>query len=340
MHLELNDLDRQIWEEELDDFVPQTIYDAHVHVYDWRMDSPYVHNPSPAPAGRDVLPLADWAALDNADATLLPGRTVHRIAFPSPLQPAPPEETNIFAAGQVAKDPESVALMQVRPAMTDTYLVAQIERYGFRGLKPYRVHAVTGDAVECRIRDYLPEHQVAVADHFGLMIMLHLSKRAAIADADNLADLEQLTDRYPRVQWILAHCARSYYDRPLMRAADRLKRMNNLWYEISSVCDSDAMDVLLSIGGPDRVMVGSDNPAVGMTRGKYITFGRGWASLNERNAGELNLSHCDGRFTYVLYESLRAFRRACRRHGYGPVEFKKLFHDNAAGLVNQQGTGT
>jgi len=34
--LNLTDLDRRIWEEELADFIPSKIYDAHTHVYDMR----------------------------------------------------------------------------------------------------------------------------------------------------------------------------------------------------------------------------------------------------------------------------------------------------------------
>ena len=247
MDLTLNDLDRQIWDEELADFVPMAVYDAHTHVFDWRSDSLDVHSTTPVDAGHGVCPLADWAALDAIDAALLPGRTVHRISFASPLQAASPDETNAFAAKQVAGDSRSVALMNVRPAMPADGVATQIERFGFRGFKPYRMHAVTGDPVECRITDYLPESQIAVADRYGLMVMLHLAKRKAIADPENLDDLDRLTVRYPRVQWVLAHCARSYYDRPLLKAADRLKRIPNLWYEISSVCDSDAMAALLSI---------------------------------------------------------------------------------------------
>jgi glutamate-1-semialdehyde 2,1-aminomutase len=108
--------------------------------------------------------------------------------------------------------------------------------------------------------------------------------------------------------------------------------MPNLWYEISSICDSDALDVLLSIAGPDRVMYGSDDLPVGSTRGKYITFAHAWTELNEENH-RFRLSHCDGRMTFVRYESLRALRRACRRQGYGAEEIGKVFCSNAASLM-------
>ncbi len=336
MKLTLNDLDRRIWESELEKFVPMTVFDTHTHVYDWRMDSPDVKNDAPPDPGHGRFPLTDRSTLQAIDAVLMPGRTVHRISFPCPLQPAPPAQTNAFAARQADGDPQSAILMHVRPDMTPGTIDAEIKQHGFRGFKPYRMHSVTGDVAACRITDYLPEPQIEMADAHGLMVMLHLSRREAIGDKHNLDDLERLQARFPRVQWILAHCARSYYDGPLLAAADRLKEMPNLWYEISSVCDSDAMSVLLEIAGPDRVMYGSDDMPVGSTRGKYISFGSSWTELNERNHG-FKLDHCDGRMTFVRYESLRAFRRACRRQGYGTREIEKLFAGNAQTLLAQTG---
>ena len=327
MDIVWNDLDRAIWEEELADFVPETLYDAHTHVYDIRADTDETSGVWAA------WPVADWDRLDHADAVLFPGRKVHRICFGNPLQGGDVATANAFTAAQTAGDTASAGLMLVRPEMTPETLTAQAQKYGLVGLKPYRTHSITGDAVTCRITDYLPEGQIDAANERHMMVMLHLSKPQAIADADNLNDLERLANRYGHIQWVLAHCARSYYDRPLLKAAERLKQIPNLWYEISSVCDADAMDALLSIAGPDRVMYGSDDIPVGVTRGKYITFGHAWASLEEGNH-QFNLSHCDERMTFVRYESLRAFRRAVCRHGYGPQEIGKLFFGNARQLVD------
>ena len=326
----LKDVDRRVWDEELADFVPERLYDVHTHIFDGRPDWPMVLNGSPIEMPN--VSMTNWAMLEEGDALLFPGREVHRISFGNPLQSCPLDEANAFVASEVSADAESVALMMVRPDLSAEDMAEQVEKHGFRGVKPYRVHAVTGDAVECRITDYLPESQIEVADRFGLMVMLHMAKSRAIADPENLSDLEDLTVRFPRVQWVLAHCARSYYDGPLLQAADRLRNIGNLWYEISSVCDSDAMDVLLSVGGPDRVMYGSDDLMVGVTRGKYITFGYAWTELNEGN-NSFNIAHCPPDMTFVRYESLRAFRRACRRHDYGKAEIEKLFYANARELI-------
>ena len=331
MDIALNDLDRKIWEEELADLVPQTVYDAHTHVYDTRAAAAKTEHVTFSAEWS----LSTWALLDQADAALFPGRTMHRLAFGNPLQKEGSlEPSHALPAREVARDPASAGLAVVRPNVAPEELAQQLDRHGFLGVKPYRVHAVTGDEVECRITDYFPEAQIEVLDRRGGIVMLHLSKRAAIGDPENLEDLERLTARYPRVQWVLAHCARSYYDRPLLRAAERLRRMPNLWYEISSVCDSDAMDALLSIAGADRVMYGSDDLPVSVLRGKYLTFGHAWCYLNETNH-RFDLSHCDGRMTFTRYESLRALGRACRRHGFGRAETERIFCANARRLIEQ-----
>ena len=330
---ELRDIDKRIWEEELADFVPERVFDAHTHLYKWA----HVTDPEREPATwrtlfGDRIPLVTWDLLNAADERLMPGRTVRRLTTATPFVTCDFGAANRYLAEEVGRDPDSGAIMLVHPSMSPDDIEGGVEEHGFVGMKPYRVHAVTGDEVECRITDFLPEAQIEVADRRGLMVMLHVSKRLAVADEENLADLERLTERYPNVQWNLCHCARSYYDGPLRKAAERLKAMPNLWYDISTVCDADALDVLLEIAGPERVMYGSDDLCAGASRGKYITFGRGWAYLSETNHS-LNLSHCDPSMTFVRYEMLRAFRRAVRRQGYGREEIEMLFHGNGARLL-------
>ena len=330
--LSLTDLDRRIWEEELAEFVPSRIYDAHTHVYDMRSErAADARRSTSVPQPMSDWPLANWDLLNHADQVLMPGRDVHRFCFGNPFQDCPLAEANAFTAREVSNDPESLALMLVRPDLSAEELVVQAKQFGFCGLKPYRTHSVTGDSVECRITDYLPEEQIEAADSLGMMVMIHLSKTKTISDPDNLNDLDRLANKFPRVKWILAHCARSYCDGPLLEARDRLLDMPNLWYDTSSVCDGDAMVALLSTAGVDRVIYGSDDVPVGITRGKYITFGHSWAELNEKNQS-LDLSHCDGRMTFVRYESLRALRRATARFGYGEHELEKIFFSNAQWL--------
>ncbi|MGC3966665.1 MAG: hypothetical protein QM775_04645 [Pirellulales bacterium] len=87
-----------------------------------------------------------------------------------------------------------------------------------------------------------------------------------------------------------------------------LRKLPNIWYDVSSVCETDAIDALLSNVAPNRVMYGSDDVPVGVLRGKYVSFGYAWAYLSEANHA-MSLAHCDGRMTFTRYEQLRAMRR-------------------------------
>ena len=208
-----------------------------------------------------------------------------------------------------------------------------VDQYGFLGFKPSRFYSSTGDEVNCRITDFMPEHQIAVADRKGLLIMMHLAKKDAIADRENLDDLVRLCETYPGARWILAHCARSYSSWAIEKAARTLRNLPNIWYDTSSVCESDAMDALYTGVGCDRVMYGSDDIPVGVLRGKYVSFGFAWAYLSESNHS-MNLSHCEGRMTFTRYEQLRAMCRAAKRLGMTRAQNEAMFHDTAAALID------
>ena len=332
--VELNDLDLRIWEEELVGFVPERVFDVHTHIYRWAF---YTAPDKEQSSYRQfVIPQyeeANWELLDECDRLLMPGRKVSRLAFPFPFaEHCDFDGSNRFVAEQVAADPPSGALMLVHPEMTADEIAAVVRRDGILGLKPYRFYSQTSDAVNCRITDFLPEHQIEVAHDLGLLIMMHLSRADAIGDDQNLADLQRLTATYPCAKWILAHCARSYAAWPIERAGKRLADLPNVWFDTSSVCESDAIESLIRTVGVERVMYGSDDVPVGVLRGKYIAFGYGWAYLSPTNQ-QLNLTHCDPRMTFTRYEQLRAMRRAALRLDLSAERICSMFFDTAATLV-------
>jgi hypothetical protein len=105
-----------------------------------------------------------------------------------------------------------------------------------------------------------------------------------------------------------------------------------VWYDTSSVCESDSFDALFSSVGVARVMYGSDDIPVGIMRGKYVSFGRAWSFLSESNHS-LALSHCDGRMTFTRYEQLRAMRRAAIRLRLTGEQIENLFYSAAKRLT-------
>lgn len=333
-HWHPTDFDRKIWEDELDDFVPDRVFDVHTHIYRWAFNTdPDKLNGPYYPSIGKHFPEVTRQLADDIEAALMPGRQVERLAFPFPFpKPCDFEGSNTYVSEQMAPAPQSAGLMLVHPDMTAEEIEASLRRTGLIGLKPYLVYAQNRPPADARITDFMPEHQIALADKLGLIIMMHISKRDAIADPENVEDILRLSDKYPGVKWILAHCARSYSAWALEKSASRLRGLPNVWYDTSSVCESDAMDALYTGVGLDRVMYGSDD-MIGPMRGKYIAFGRSWSLLNEHNH-DLRLSHCDGRMTFIRYEQLRAMKRGVRQVGLDEAQRQALFHDTAKGLVD------
>jgi glutamate-1-semialdehyde 2,1-aminomutase len=327
------DLDTRIWQDELDEFVPQRVFDVHTHIYRWAFDlTDHATSIFAGTIGR-YFPEVSWELANEVDATLMPGRTMERLAFPFPFpHPVDFDGSNDYVAAETRKGGTSGGLALVHPGMSAAEVEATIRRTGLVGFKPYRFYALSGDAVECRIPDFMPEHQIAVADRLGLIIMMHLSRRDAIGDPGNIEDLKRLSDKYPNAKWILAHCARSYSPWAIERAASQIRGLPNVWYDTSTVCDSDALDALYTGVGLDRIMYGSDD-MIGPMRGKYITFGRAWAYLSPANHST-SLAHCDPRMTYVRYEQLRAMKRGARQIGLSRGQREALFYGTARALVD------
>lgn len=327
-------LDQRIWAEELADLVPERVFDIHVHLHRWASfrDPAKAENPLARGIGA-YFPDVGWQVAEAVDAALMPGRRVDRLAFAYPYpHPHDFNAANAHVAAEVAGHTPSGGLLMVHPAMRPHEIEQEVLRHGFLGLKPYLIYATNGAPADARITDFLPEAQIAIADRHGLLIMMHLSKRDAIADPENIADLLRLSARYPRAKWVLAHCARSYSGWAIEAAASRLRGLPNIWYDTSTVCEADAIDALFHAVGPDRVMYGSDD-MIGPLRGKYVTFGRAWSYLGESNHS-LALGHCDARMTFIRYEMLRAIRRAAARAGLDATARRALFHDTARGLVD------
>ena len=334
----MRDIDHEIWQKELNDFLPTRIHDAHVHLSRTVFDAGVTPEERARSRYREELGFANvtmefWQEWNRA---LFPGREVHGTCIPSPFEQIDIDAANQFVADEVKQDAGSVPLMLVKPGMDPQAVDEFIEKNGIVGLKPYRFYASSGDTNECGITDYLPEELIEVANGRGVMVILHMAKSRASADPENLADLTRFNRQYPRVKWQLAHCARCFIPSFLEESIDQLAELENMWYDVSAVCESDVFDVLFSRGPRERIMFGSDNLPAGVDRGKYIAFGYAWAVLTETNH-DFNLSHCNPNPTWVIYEELRALRRIAERFNFTQRDIEDLFHDNAVRLLDSIG---
>ena len=333
MPMEPTDLDRRIWEEELADFLPQRIFDVHLHCFNeaFCLSKPGDDPPEHKMTDACPLPLIGWTELTRIYEMVFPGRTVDCLMFGWVFRRVDFDGHNAFTAAQVAGQSPSAGLMLVHPDFSVEKVAADLDKYGFVGLKPYRWYA--NDVVNCRITDMLPEALIELANDGELIVMMHIGGQLGIAEEQNVLDLLDLAERYPKIRWDLAHMARSSIAWPLERSIERIKDVPNFWYDFSSVTYSDVLTLGFRHLPLDRIMFGSDFPC-DLVRGTMVSFGLGWEQLTEDDIARLNPSHCDPRPTYTAYETIRAARRAIRFEGFGPQEINDIFYNNAFKFVH------
>ena len=119
MAVPMRDIDHEIWQTELDDFVPARIHDTHVHLFRTDLDQGPTEESramSEATAKRGFA-YTDMALWQEWNAALFPGREIHGscMGFPFPHVDMP--AMNQFVADEAHKDAGSAPFMLVRPGM-------------------------------------------------------------------------------------------------------------------------------------------------------------------------------------------------------------------------------
>jgi predicted TIM-barrel fold metal-dependent hydrolase len=316
--------DQQIWDEELQDFVPDRVFDAHIHMFHPE------HLPATSSSAANPWSLADLATLQQWAARLYPGRETHFLVLGTPLPGIDVAAHNRWCLEQVRQDPQS----RMNRLVTPSCLVRDIERdvreEGFIGLKPYRIFSVSGDIAQCRIHEFLPHEQLELANELGLWVTMHLSRFHGCADEFNLDDLREFTgSRYPKIKWILAHCARSFTYWPIRQGIDRLRDMPNIWYDVSAVTDVRPLIKLFSRENPRRILYGSDGVDATYFHGQYAALGRAWQYVDITRFN-LQFPHCDGRPILAIYEQLLSMKHAAEIAQWSADDIQDLFWRNAA----------
>jgi glutamate-1-semialdehyde 2,1-aminomutase len=323
-----NESDRIVWEEDLEDFIPYKIFDAHVHFWD---DS-FLPLKDPQ---RNNFVNSGLQITERWNKQMFPGRDFDYLVFGMPLVNADIKANNEFVVSELAGKPNSRKNRLVTPECKTEDIYNDVVKYNFVGMKPYRQFSTTGDINQCRIQDFLTHPQMELANEMGLFITLHLSRYHGCADEQNLIDLEEYTTKkYPNIKWILAHCARSFTYWPLQKAINRLRQIPNIWYDISAVSDVMAQYTLLSKEDHRRILYGSDNFTANAFHGRYVAMGRFWYQIGTPEYAKKNNIHTNSKPILAIYEQLLAFKHAAQLAQLRTEQINDVFYNNAKKLFD------
>jgi len=338
----LRDDERDLFERELDGFVPPVVFDAHAHLYDrnhFGPDSfvrPYIDNIPPR------VTLADYRVYVGR---MLPKRRIDGLFIPMALD-GDPATVNGFVADQVRSEPRCRGAMIVRPEMDADDVRQEARRLGAVGLKCYHLlsarprtsggeqagpAAPSGPTWNVDIPSYLPEAFVRVADEMDLTITLHLVKSRALADRTNQEVIRHYCRSYPRMRMILAHAARGFNPHHTIEGIAALAGLPNVWFDTSAVTECGAFEAILDAFGPERLLYGTDF-YVSHFRGRCVAIGDSFIWLYEDSVDWSSAAHADLQPILIGLESLRCLKLAARHARLNDRQVEDIFYGNAARL--------
>lgn len=326
--------DRRLYRREIAPWLPPRIIDCHVHVGLPEHVGPISPERLKSNWAYEVGVSQSWEDLRGSLDMLFPDREVSVLAFGTPLRETDLEANNAYAL-QGSKQPanNACALMVTRPEWDADVIAAGLDR-GFAGIKPYPDLAPETEN-EPTIFDFLPHSHMRVLNERSAMVTLHLPRAGRLSDERNIADLLEISERYASVRVVLAHIGRAFClpfaEKGLPHFADRPA----ICFDISANLNPDVIRLALEIVGPDRLLYGSDLP-ITLIRGvrehvgeNYVNYTDGDFSWNTNRKSPEE----ESRYTFYLYEELKALISAVRSTGMGAEAMEKILYSNASRML-------
>jgi len=339
---EITEVDRQVYDTELRDFLPDEIFDIHSHLW---LESFWS-----TPKNTDMRAVS-WPYLVARDNSVQNLEESYRLLFPNhrvvPMVFANPEPSDDTKQHNdyVQNSAEAYgypALYFSHPNQSAAEVERGVLEGGFLGLKSY-LNLAPAHIPEpsIRILDFFPPNHLEVLNRHGWIMMLHIPRSARLKDPMNLEDIAWIKRKYPRIRLILAHVGRAYCQEDVGNALEVLSPYNDLMFDFSANCNPDVLEMLVGNVGAERVMFGSDLPITRMRmrriceNGHYINlvppglYGDVSADPNMREVSEE-----EGKsLTFFLYREALAMKMALLRLGFGAKEAERVFAGNARDLL-------
>lgn len=321
----------KIYREELDDFLPETVLDFHVHVF----NAATIRNGESFSCSGHPIKSYDLAELAGDLRDIYPGRKALAVCFGFPEVEYDRAENNRYLTD--ACDRKQFFPLRLFDPTEDTpeILRNDLSAKRFLGLKPYLNYIRKPNPNDVEIHEMLPSWAMEIVNDLGTIVVLHIPRSARLADPRNQRQIVELAQRYPQAKIILAHIGRAYFLKNVIGNLDALKPYSNLYFDLAMVNHWEVMEYLFCEIPANRIIYGTDIP-LAIAPGKSVEINDQYTYVTPV---PWSLSISDDRqkirFTSFLYEELRAVKKAARRLNLGREFMEGLFYQNGMRLLNE-----
>lgn len=320
---------------ELQAFLPSNVFDAHAHPgKKVLMDTERISILRELPEDVNIPVWREFTSLHIGEERLKGG-----LFFALPLfsPDADIRQTMIDANNYMIKDIAASKESNSRCSLLVSHLSRpeDVEQHlkndAICGFKPY-VNLNPGCDANSRISDYLPDWVLGLAQENELAITLHIQKKQALNDKDNITDIRNICSKYPKLKLILAHCGCSFNVYNTLKGAMYYTDIDNLYFDTSAVCEGMALVHMLKLFPASKFMWGTDFP-ISVRHGRFVGLGDYIYSLQSNTLAGGCLPSSVNTLHHGL-ESLRALCYAIKESRLQDNEVEGIFYDNAANLLD------
>ena len=342
-----------LWADELRGWVPDTVFDAHVHVGPPEIVGEV--RPERLKGALSTFMSLRWEELQAVYERLYSGKAVAGlIALPFPQREVDLSGANEYLIGLMKRARSVKGFMLSHPSDT-AVTVADYEKAGregvrFLGVKPY-ADRLGKSNLDATMPEFIPPDLLDFMNRERLIMMLHTSG-VGVGDPGNQRFLRDVAGRFPDIRIILAHLGR--YTKPPQfldfLASGVLEECPSLYLEMSSCTNAELYgEILRREGLWDRLLFGSDLPFGLITGVERWSEARGPIFLARETytwsdpAMDREFAAERERLTYNTYHVVKAFKDALDRSGIGARAAESLrervFRRNAEALFAEQACG-
>ena len=336
--LNVTDVDRRFYEENLKDFLPHKILDCHTHIwlkeFDHGEDTAHRSCLWPGMVAQEN-PIED---LVESYKLMFPDKEVIPCLFSNAKVTLNLEENNPYVREKSAQYGYP-ALYLAHPSEPAEQVERRVLEGGFRGLKVYLEYAPSYiPNAEIRVFDFLTHEHLKVADKYGWAVMLHIPRPKRLADPVNYMQIMEIEEKYPNVKLIIAHLGRAYAPTDVGDALDVLKHTKKMMWDFTANTCEEVMERCLETFGVDRFIFGSDLPIFRMKARRIVENGFYINLVPKGSLGDVStdphMREVEGKeaeeISFFLYDELLSCKRACEKLGLGKSDVEKIFYSNAA----------
>ncbi|MGD2175846.1 MAG: amidohydrolase family protein [Candidatus Brocadiaceae bacterium] len=337
------DVDRAFWREHLEDWLPERLIDAHVHVTDPELRlRPVTEEKRRQYWVNEVSEPIPAEDAERCIRTVFPGRNVTCVVLPSPSLDYDLEALNEYVR-RACVERGWHALSLLDPGWSADRLEEELDRPGVLGVKPYYTlispSRTTRDRhLQADILDYLPHGALAVLNERAAWVTLHVPKAERLPHPENIRQIRRIRRQYPDVILVIAHLGRCYTEPHAREGLPPLADDAGLYFDISAVLNPDVLRLALDLIGPGRLLYGTDNPVFFM-RGRRQWEGRRYINRTSGdfyfNRGEHEPPEVEASYTLYMYEALKALKDVCGELGLARSDVENVLYGNAERLVQR-----